>query len=241
MFTQDLRPHDNPVLRAARSAADQVVPPFVLDPAVESAGFAAPNRPAFPADCLADLDGSLRRAGSRLIVRRGAPAEQTAKVAAEPRAGTVHVAAGVSAFARLREARSLALFGDRLHVHDASVTVVPPRRVAPAGRGHYAVFVPYHRAWQQAPRRTVLGAPRELDTPEGIGSENLVVRGPFPPFLPPGGATAARERRRRRDVDVHAGVHDDPAADGTSRLSPYLRFGRLSATELTARFRRGRP
>ncbi|MFF2073481.1 cryptochrome/photolyase family protein [Kitasatospora sp. NPDC058162] len=235
LFTQDLRLHDNPVLHAARTAADQVVPLFVLDPAVEAAGFAAPNRLAFLADCLTDLDASLRRAGSRLIVRRGATAEQTAQVAAEAGAGTVHVAAGVSAFARRREARLLALFGDRLHVHDASVTVVPPGRIAPAGRDHYAVFTPYHRAWQQAPHRTVLGAPRALRTPTGIGSENLVVGGPFSPSLPRGGETAARERWRRWDVDAYADVHDDLAADETSRLSPYLHFGCLSATELTAR------
>ncbi|WP_159028348.1 deoxyribodipyrimidine photo-lyase, partial [Kitasatospora sp. MY 5-36] len=36
LFTQDLRLHDNPVLHAAHTAADQVVPLFVLDPAVEA-------------------------------------------------------------------------------------------------------------------------------------------------------------------------------------------------------------
>ncbi|MFJ8623804.1 cryptochrome/photolyase family protein [Kitasatospora sp. NPDC093550] len=242
LFTQDLRLHDNPVLHAARTAADQVVPLFVLDPAVEAAGFAAPNRLAFLADCLADLDASLRRVGSRLIVRRGATAEQAAKVAAEAGAGTVHVAAGVSGYARRREAALRALFGERLHVHDASVTVVPPGRIAPAGRDHYAVFTPYHRAWQQAPHRTVLGAPRAIRTPEEIGSENLVISGPFSPSLPRGGESAARERWRRWDVAAYADVHDDLAADDTSRLSPYLHFGCLSATELTDRaLRHGGP
>ncbi|KJY28001.1 deoxyribodipyrimidine photo-lyase, partial [Streptomyces sp. NRRL S-495] len=77
LFTQDLRLHDNPVLHAARTSAEQVVPLFVSDPAVEAAGFAAPNRQAFLADCLADLDASLRGIGSRLTVRRGEAAEQT--------------------------------------------------------------------------------------------------------------------------------------------------------------------
>ncbi|MFF2618883.1 cryptochrome/photolyase family protein [Kitasatospora sp. NPDC058046] len=234
LFTQDLRLHDNPVLHAAHTAADQVVPLFVLDPAVEAAGFAAPNRLAFLADCLADLDASLRRAGSRLVVRRGATAEQTAKVAAEAGAGTVHVAAGVSAFAHRREERLREVFGDRLHVHDASLTVVPAGRITPAGRSHYAVFTPYHRAWRQAPHRGVLAAPRVIRTPDGIGSENLVFRGPLSPSLPHGGERAGRELRRRWDVDAYADVHDDLAADGTSRLSPYLHFGCLSATELTA-------
>ncbi|MGA5823332.1 cryptochrome/photolyase family protein [Kitasatospora sp. NPDC094028] len=234
LFTQDLRLHDNPVLHAARTAADQVVPLFVLDPAVAAAGFAAPNRQAFLAECLEDLDASLRRIGSRLTVRRGEPAAETARVAAETGAGSVHVAAGVSAFAHRREARLRAVFGDRLRVHDASLTVVPAGRITPAGRDHYAVFTPYHRAWRQAPRRTVLAAPRTLATPDGVGSATLVVEAPFSPALPRGGEQAARQRWRAWDVDGYADIHDDLAADSTSRLSPYLHFGCLSPTELTA-------
>ncbi|MGW4894396.1 cryptochrome/photolyase family protein [Kitasatospora sp. NPDC004240] len=234
LFTQDLRLHDNPVLHAA-ATADQVVPLFVLDPAVEATGFSAPNRRAFLADCLADLDASLRRTGSRLVVRHGDAAEQTARVAAEAGAGRVHVAAGVSAFAVRREARLRELLGPRLSVHDASLTVVPPGAVAPAGRDHYAVFTPYHRAWQQAPRRTVLGAPRVLRTPDDLHGEELPTARPTSPGLPPGGETAGRKRRLHWDVDAYEDLHDALADDGTSRLSPYLHFGCLSATELAAR------
>ncbi|NUS13848.1 MAG: deoxyribodipyrimidine photo-lyase, partial [Streptomyces sp.] len=63
LFTGDLRLHDHPPLRAALAAADEVVPLFVRDPAVERAGFAAPNRLAFLAGCLADLDAGLRERG----------------------------------------------------------------------------------------------------------------------------------------------------------------------------------
>ncbi|MFF7587897.1 cryptochrome/photolyase family protein [Kitasatospora purpeofusca] len=235
LFTQDLRLHDNPVLHAARTSADQVVPLFVSDPAVEAAGFAAPNRQAFLADCLADLDASLRGIGSRLTVRRGEAAEQTARLAAETGATTVHVAAGVTGFAQRREEHLRKLLGDRLHVHDASVTVLPPGRVTPAGRDHYAVFTPYHRAWQAAPRRTLLAAPRTLATPDGLRSDTMVVDGSTSPGLPPGGESAARARWRRWDVDAYADIHDDLAADDTSRLSPYLHFGCLSPTELVTR------
>ncbi|RKT19504.1 deoxyribodipyrimidine photo-lyase [Streptomyces sp. 1114.5] len=234
LFTQDLRLHDNPVLHAASRAADQVVPLFVLDPAVEAVGFAASNRQAFLAECLADLDASLRRIGARLVVRRGDPAGQAARVAAEAGADTVHVAAGVSAFARRREARLRERLGGRLHVHDGVLTVLPPGLVTPAGRDHYAVFTPYHRAWQQAPRRSVLGAPRKLSTPDGIDGVALPTAKPVSPALPEGGETAARELRRRWDIDSYADLHDALAADGTSRLSPYLHFGCLSANELAA-------
>ncbi|MER7754441.1 deoxyribodipyrimidine photo-lyase [Kitasatospora sp. NPDC097643] len=236
LFTQDLRLHDNPALHAARTSADQVVPLFVLDPAVAAAGFAAPNRQAFLADCLADLDASLRRIGSRLTVRHGDPAEQVAQVAAAHGAATVHAAAGVSAFATRRERALRRALGERLHLHEGALTVVPPGRVTPAGRDHYAVFTPYHRAWRQAPRRPVLPAPRTLATPDGPPGEALpAAPAATSPGLPPGGESAARRLLRRWDPADYDRHHDDLAADATSRLSPYLHFGCLSAGELAHR------
>ncbi|MFD9126386.1 cryptochrome/photolyase family protein [Kitasatospora sp. NPDC059571] len=233
LFTQDLRLHDNPVLHAARAAADEVVPLFVLDPDVAAAGFAAPNRLAFLADCLHDLDASLRQAGGRLVLRRGPAAEEAARLAHEVGAVSVHVAAGVSGFAHHREAALRKALGDLLHVHDGSLTVLAPGAVTPVGKDHYAVFTPYHRAWQQAPRRTPHGAPRTLRTPAGPRSEPLPtgVR-PDSPGLPPGGESAARRVWKHWDSDSYLDRHDALAADGTSRLSPYLHFGCLSANEV---------
>ncbi|MGW4808730.1 cryptochrome/photolyase family protein [Kitasatospora sp. NPDC004272] len=232
LFTQDLRLHDNPALHAARTGADQVVPLFVTDPAVTAAGFAAPNRTAFLAGCLADLDANLRRAGGRLLVREGDTAEQTAKLAAETGAAAVHVAAGVSGYARRREQRLRRALGDRLRVHEGSLTAVPPGAVLPAGRDHYAVFTPYHRAWQQAPRRTPLPPPRDLRTPEGLRGAPLPTATPTARRLPDPGENAARRAWQHWRTEDYADLHDDLAADGTSHLSPYLHFGCLSANEL---------
>ncbi|MER7585388.1 deoxyribodipyrimidine photo-lyase [Kitasatospora sp. NPDC097691] len=232
LFTQDLRLHDNPALHAARTGADRVLPLFVLDPAVEKADFAPPNRRAFLADSLADLDRALRAAGSRLVLRHGDPAEQTARVAAECGATAVHTAAGVSAFATRREAALRRALGERLHLHDG-LTVVPAGTLTPAGRDHYAVFTPYLRAWQQAPRRPVLPAPRTLATPDHPHGDPLpTAPAGTSPGLPPGGERAARRRLRAWDPAHYDHLHDDLAADATSRLSPHLHFGCLSATEL---------
>ena len=58
-----------------------------------AAGFAAPNRLAFLADCLRDLDAGLRERGGRLVVRSGDVVDEVCKVAAEADAGEVHMAA----------------------------------------------------------------------------------------------------------------------------------------------------
>jgi len=62
LFTRDLRMHDNPALAAAVSAAERIVPLFVLDPAIE----APPNRRRFLMEALSDLQLSLRSRGGDL-------------------------------------------------------------------------------------------------------------------------------------------------------------------------------
>ena len=234
LFTQDLRLHDNPVLRAALADADEVVPLFVLDDAVAAAGFAVPNRAAFLADCLADLDAALRARGGRLVVRRGAAVTETARVAAATGAVSVHVAAGVSGFAQRREAALREALGSRLRVHDAVLTALTPGAVAPAGKDHYAVFTPYLRAWQAAQRRHPVAAPRGVRVPEDVTGVEVPAVRPDSPALPPGGESAGRRLWSSWQAGRYEEVHDDLAGDGTSRLSPYLHFGCLSAAELVA-------
>lgn len=103
LFTCDLRLHDHPPLTAALDGTEQVVPLFVRDRAVDAAGFAAPNRLAFLADCLRDLDAGLRERGGRLVVRHGSLVDELCKVAAEADADEVHMASDVSAHAHRRE------------------------------------------------------------------------------------------------------------------------------------------
>ncbi|MFD9637571.1 cryptochrome/photolyase family protein, partial [Streptomyces violascens] len=240
LFTSDLRLHDNPVLSSAVRGSDQVVPLFVDDDGVRAAGFDAPNRRAFLADCLADLDAGLRARGGHLVVRTGDVVEQVCALATSVGADRVHVAGGVSRYAARREGRlraALERIGRTLSVHDTVVTALAPGAVTPAGSDHYAVFTPYFRRWAAAGVRDVVPAPRKVSVPE-------VAPGPLPrradvggvsPGVMEGGETAGRRRLRRWLAGGIAGYedgHDDLAGDATSRLSPFLHFGALSAAEL---------
>lgn len=247
LFTSDLRLHDNPTLHAAVTGADEVVPLFVLDKAIESAGFATPNRRAFLADCLTDLDAGLRERGGRLVVRTGDVVDAVREVAAEAGAGEVRTAGGVSHYAQRREERlRLALESDgrRLRVHDATLTALPPGAVTPAGSDHFAVFTPYFRQWSRQHPRGVLAAPRTVRVPAGIGSDRVPARtdtSGVSEGLAEGGESAGRKRFaawKRGGLATYDSGHDDLAGDVTSRLSPHLHFGTLSPTELVERARR---
>ncbi|WP_217146104.1 deoxyribodipyrimidine photo-lyase [Streptomyces sp. AC627_RSS907] len=246
LFTSDLRLHDHPPLRAALAAADEVVPLFVRDPGVHDAGFDAPNRNAFLADCLADLDASLRRRGGRLVVRSGPVPQEVDAVTAECGAAEVHMAAGVTGYAQRREEQLRDRLGERgvaLRVHDAVITAVAPARVTPAGSDHYAVFSPYFRRWSGERLRDTCPAPRTVRVPGTVPGEPLPSRDTLSgisPCLPAGGEKAGREwfsRWAHAGLSTYGERHDDLAADATSRLSPYLHFGALSPVELVQRAR----
>ncbi|MFF4394858.1 cryptochrome/photolyase family protein [Streptomyces sp. NPDC001480] len=247
LFTSDLRLHDHPPLRAALDGSREVVPLFVRDRGVDAAGFAAPNRLAFLADCLRDLDAGLRRRGGRLVVRTGDVVDEVCKVVAETDADEVHMAADVSAYAHRREERlrrALEADGRRLHVHDTVTTAVVPGALTPASSDHFAVFTPYFRQWSRQGLRDALGAPRTVRVPDGVGSEGIPSRAEVPGVsqgLAGGGETEGRGRLAawlRSGLAAYEDRHDDLAGDATSRLSPHLHFGTLSPVELVHRARK---
>ncbi|MFB7734379.1 cryptochrome/photolyase family protein [Streptomyces sp. NPDC056112] len=246
LFTADLRVHDHPPLRGALDGSRHVVPLFVRDRAVDGAGFAAPNRLAFLADCLHGLDAELRRRGGRLVVRGGDLVDQVCEVAREADADEVHMASDVSGFAHRREERlrrALEADGRRLHVHDTVTTAVTPGALTPSSSDHFAVFTPYFRQWSAQRLRAPLGAPRTVRVPDGVTSEELPSRpaaADLSAGLAPGGEAEGRKRLAAwlsSGVGAYEERHDDLAVDATSRLSPHLHFGTLSPVELVHRAR----
>jgi len=241
LFNRDLRVHDHPALAAA-AKAERVMPLFVLDERLLGSRFAAPNRVAFMLEALHDLDGSLRKAGGRLFVRRGDPVREAIAVARECGATALHVSADWSAYAREREERlARACEEERIgFTAHPGVTVVPPGEVTPGSGDHFKVFTPFHRAWSQIPWRKGHGAPRKLSVPSKLAAGRLpaldsLVDGRPSPKRMPGGETEGRKLMRtflRDGLGSYEYGHDDLAGDRTSRLSAYIRWGCVSPLEL---------
>jgi deoxyribodipyrimidine photo-lyase len=251
LFTRDLRVHDNPTLQGAVDSAEQVLPVFVLDEAILSSAYFAPNRASFLVDALRDLDEALKQCGADgLVIRRGDTAREVAALADEVDARTVHVSGDWSAYAQSRQRRLEKLLAERhgeLVVHGETLAVVPPGTVAPTDNDHFAVFTPYHRRWADHPRRPVQDPPSRLTSPRvrngHIPAADTLRPGDRARYLPEGGETAGRRRMQawlQSSLTAYADCHDDLAGDHTSRLSPYLHFGCLSPTELVASAGRSR-
>ena len=235
LLTRDLRIRDNPALAAACANAERVVPLFVLDP--DLTGRSA-NRTRFLHQALADLRDGLRGRGGDLVVRTGDPVAEAIRLARSVSAEGIGTAADVSTYARRRE-RRLREECDRHRIAlrlFPGVTVVDPGSLRPGGGGAaYRVFSPYHRAWRAAQWRSEVAVPKRITLPDGVDPGHLPdIPAGESPDAAAGGETEARRRLRAwlRHIDPYEDLHDDLAADGTSRLSPYLRFGCLSPLEV---------
>jgi deoxyribodipyrimidine photo-lyase len=247
---RDLRVHDHPALEAARQRADHLVPVFCFDDRLLHGRHASGPRTQFMLECLADFDRSLRARGSGLVVRRGRPEIEIPKLVSQTDADAVHFSGDVSEFARGRDGRVAEAIGDTaaVHEHPGMFVVDDLDAIRTHNENPYTVFTPFYRAWVNAPRRSVGGAPRRFP--------------PLPPDVDPGtlptlgelglrqevndpvrGGEGEARKRLTRFVAARAddyGEKRNLVADaGVSRLSPYLHFGCLSPRELEERVHDG--
>jgi deoxyribodipyrimidine photo-lyase len=245
---RDLRLHDHPALSAALGEGDRVLAVFVLDERLLAGRHHSPARVRFLLDCLHDLRGAMRRLGGELILRRGRPERELSLLARETGAASLHFSYDVGGFARRRDGAVVAALrgcGVRASAHPGVFAMEDPNRIRTGQGSPYTVFTPFHRAWSARRRRPVLDAPRALPTPPGALSpghipslEELGLRSEL--SAPPGGGESAGRAAMNAwlsgPVERYEESRDDLAdAAGVSKLSPYLRFGAISARELEER------
>lgn len=231
---RDLRLHDNPALTTALARGD-MVPVFILDPALLQGRYhrEADRRRGFLFAGLAALDAALRRKGSRLVLRQGDPAVELPRLAAEAEARVVVVAADYGDYAARRDRR----VGEavELVLTTPGTAVRPPQAVLKADGTPFRVFTPYSREWLRAPPRrddllpapdALPAVPRELtgvalpafEAPEGFPAGEAEAMRRLDAFVSGADASIRRYAEDRNRMDL----------DGTSVLSPCLRFGMLS-------------
>jgi deoxyribodipyrimidine photo-lyase len=242
-FRRDLRIHDNPALAAA-CETELVVPVFCWERGLYAGRHASANRNAYLLAALRELDQVLRAAGSRLHHLHGDPAVQIPRLARAAAATTVHVNRDHTVHSRRRDRRVQEALAEReiaLCGH-TGISCAEIGSIAAGSGGPYKVFTPFYKAWSRAGRRDLAKRPRKISSPPGIA----VGRAPAELTL---GVDAAAKRvasgfgagekaaRRRMSAavagaDDYHRVRDLPGEDATTRLSPDLHFGTVSAREL---------
>ena len=242
-FRSDLRIGDNTAFAAACRRADMLVPVFVLDDALLESHREAHPRLRFLYSCLDDLAAELESAGSKLIVVRGAPRHRLPALARAWKASLVTWNRDYGPYAKRRDrAVRDALEWDGVEVCTYKDRVVFEGDEIRTARGEaYTVYTPYRRTWWSRYREAPPDSPPRPRIPPCIATaptDPPPLPGPDvradTTMIPRGGAGSARGR-----LDAFLGgaahrYHVDrnlPAVAGTSKLSPYLRFGAISIRE----------
>lgn len=249
-FREDLRCADNPALAAAVATGQPVLCLFIRDSRPGRALGGASRW--WLAGSLRALDRSLRARGSRLDILDGAPDKLLPQLVAASGANLVcwnrrYDAAGIATDtdlkARLRETGiGVESFNGRL-LHE-------PWEIRSKAGGSMRVFTPFWRTVRgKGEPAAPLPAPTRIapadwpDAPELRRStvEDLALEPTAPDWAgglretwQPGEAGAAERLAEFLDTALagYAANRNRPDMDGTSRLSPHLRFGEISVRQV---------
>lgn len=256
-FRDDLRLSDHPALHTAAKSGAPVICVYVLD---EVSTALRPNaRPLggaarwWLAQSLRALEASLKRIGGTLVLRRGAAADVISAIAREVDAGHVHwneIAQAPHLAVADQVVEALADLDVGAHSHAGDLLVSPLSIRTKEGRG-LRVFTPFWKRVQaMGDPAKPLPAPKKLKPAPAIASDKLSDwkleptkpdwAGGLRETRTPGEAEAHRllDALLKGDVAGYATDRDRPDREGTSRLSPHLRFGEISPRQVwyAARF-----
>jgi deoxyribodipyrimidine photo-lyase len=234
---RDLRLADNQALTAACQQAENVAPLFILDERLLNSPFASEKRAAFLFGSLRALDESLRQRGSRLAIFAGDPAEVLSRVVQATGATAIFAEQDISPFAQARDARvqrELPMLQLR-----PGLTALPLDLVRKADGTPYVVYSPFKRQWLAQPlpeKQDLLPAPSVINSDVDLDGQPIPAS-PIPIddlTFAPGEDEAVRRLQSfvmgdQPTIYGYANNRDLPGVECTSQLSPFLRFGMVSA------------
>jgi deoxyribodipyrimidine photo-lyase len=229
---RDLRIKNNSALQAAGREGVPVVPVYILDARLmHSAGV---RRKQFLLAGLQDLRHQLRQSGSDLVVHQGEPQEELRKLLSETGAKKIFAEEDYSPYARRRD-ESIGHSLPLALVH--GFTAVHPANMVTPENKPYTVFHLFQRKWMSFPFLRINGTSPD----DFVPAESLPSSVPLPESRGVPGFPASTEEAEKRlhdflekRITAYADQHDRMDVDGTSGLSPYIRFGMLSTGQIAA-------
>ena len=247
-FRHDLRLADHPALTAALADGGPILPVYVHAPDEEGDWPLGAAARWWLEASLASLDAELRRRGSRLLLLMGPSATALSGLARASGARSLHFGRRYEPAAQARdEAVTAALRSQGLRIEAyAAGLLLEPWELRTQQGGAFQVFTPFWKALQQRlPQTQPLAAPARLPAPaawpEGLPLEALLLSRPRLAWQDGlAGRWTVSEAAALDRLQAFAAValsaypqdRDRPDLDGSSCLSPYLRWGQLSARQV---------
>ncbi|MCU0837437.1 MAG: DNA photolyase family protein [Rhodospirillales bacterium] len=247
-FRQDLRTADQPALAAAAATGQPVLAVFVLDDATPGHWRLGGASRWWLHGSLASLAADLADRGGHLTLRRGASVDSVLAIVRQTNASAVYWNRHIEPHWRTAEAelqKRLTTLGVAGHACDGQLLFAFG---AIRGRSGEVprVFTPFWRACLAAPPPAMpLPPPPSLRAPLTIPPGDSLAAWRLRPTHPDWatglaatwqpGETAAQQRLASfldHGVARYRDQRNDPGINGTSRLSPYLHWGEVSARQI---------
>ena len=246
-FRNDLRLSDHAAIDAAIRRGAPVIPVFIWPPDESNPWPPGAASQWWLHHSLASLDRSLRERGSALILRRRPPEETIVQLARESNAAAVYWHRQYEPGALERENRiAAALRG--IAVEPVSLPgnlLFEPGSILNQSGQPFQVFTAFYKRALQQPAFAAPGdppphipPPAEMPASVDLDELQLLPRidwaAGFREAWQPGEAGAAAHLKRflKQALAQYPDGRDHPAAPGTSRLSPHLHFGEISARQI---------
>ena len=219
---RDLRLKDNPALHSALEVGD-VIPVFIIDPAFSTQ---SPRRRSFLYEGLSSLNKNLQMRGSYLVIRTGKPVNVLRQLIQETHATAIFTEEDYTPYARKRDSQIASQLPLQLILGQ---TVHHPEFVKKADGKPYTIYTPYSKIWKSFLQEIkIIPAPKNINTPAGIQSD-IIPAFETNPLFPAGEAEALKRLKdfTSKRIFAYDEARNRMDLDGTSSLSPYLRFGML--------------
>ena len=245
---RDLRLHDHHALSEALKNGEETYLAFIFDQAILSKlSDKNDKRITFIIDSLKEIEETINKQGSSLIIRFGDPKIEIPKIMEEFNLGALYINRDYEPNAKVRDEavtktlqkKDIEVFTYKDHVfYEKSEVLNGSREI-------YKVFTPYKNKWLETFRNqeSVVGNFKcnlkklaSFKNPDSILKVDWHKKLGFieSPALLTGGTSHALKRLAafKKFISNYKEARDIPALNQTSNLSPYIRMGNLSIRDM---------
>ncbi|MCH2188857.1 DNA photolyase family protein [Candidatus Gracilibacteria bacterium] len=230
-FRQDLRTHDNTGLHEAVQQSEALLPIFILDThIIESFGGLSDPKFGFIREALEHIGESLKQlGGGDVLVLHGKPEELIPELIEKYDIECVFANKTYGKYGQERDEQVAKLAKCEFKSYK-DFLLAEPHEVDTR-----KVFTPFYKLWKkviESPQPPLLkgelGKFSQLKIDESTQAKDFITHEKHPYFTMEFG----KKRVEHNITSSYEEVRNDLDKDGTSRLSPYLRFGIFSVREL---------
>lgn len=232
-FRRDLRLDDNAGLFEALSA-DETLPIFIFDKNILEELPKDDSRVTFISELLEKIQSNLKKENKSLAVFHDDPEKVFKKLISENEIKAVFTNHDYEPYAKKRDSEMVTFFKSKnIEFHTFKDQVIFERDEVVKDDGKpYVVYTPYSKKWKEKFREKYL---EEFPSDKKL---NQIISHKYP-FLTLRDIGFEKSKIKVEDFDIskkvienYKEIRDFPSVDGTSHLSPHLRFGSVSIRKM---------